>query len=94
MKVVKVWNKDEYINVSEIESIEIIENTGEFFDIVIYVRNTNGDYHRPVYRANSKKDCYITLEVFLDIINDLNNERYPYKYIIDLEKGCTPDNEQ
>lgn len=50
-------------------------------------------YHRPVYRANSKKDCCITLKVFLDIINDPNNERHPYKYIIDLEKEYTTDNE-
>lgn len=93
MKVVKVWNKDEYINVSEIESIEVIRNTIEFFDIVIYVKNTNGDYHRPVYRATSKEDCYITLEVFLDMINDPNDERHPYKYIIDLEKMCTTNYE-
>ena len=98
MKVVKVWDKDEYINVSEIESIEVIRNTIEFFDtviydIVIYVKNTNGDYHRPVYRATSKKDCYITLEVFLDMINDPNNERHPYRYIIDLEKMCTTNYE-
>lgn len=93
MKVVKVWHENEYINVSEIESIEIIENTVEFFEIVIYVRNTDGVYHRPVYRVNSKKDCCITLEVFLDIINDPNNERHPYKYIIDLEKEYTTDNE-
>lgn len=93
MKVVKVWHENEYISVSEIESIEIIENTVEFFEIVIYVRNTDGVYHRPVYRANSKKDCCITLEVFLDIINDPNNERHPYKYIIDLEKEYTTDNE-
>lgn len=92
MKVVKVWNKDEYINVSEIESIKVI-NTIEFFDIVIYVKNTNSDYHRPVYRATSKKDCYITLEVFLDMINDPNDERHPYKYIIDLEKMCIPNKE-
>lgn len=93
MKVVKVWDKDEYINVSEIESIEVIRNTIEFFDIVIYIKNTNGDYHRPVYRATSKEDCYIILEVFLDMINDPNNERHPYKYIIDLEKMCTTNNE-
>lgn len=93
MKVVKVLHENEYINVSEIESIEIIENTVEFFEIVIYVRNTDGVYHRPVYRVNSKKDCCITLEVFLDIINDPNNERHPYKYIIDLEKEYTTDNE-
>lgn len=92
MKVVKVWNKDEYINVSEIGSIKV-RNTTEFFDIVIYVKNTNGDYHRPVYRATSKKDCYITLEVFLDMINDPNDERHPYKYIIDLEKMCTTNYE-
>lgn len=92
MKVVKVWDKDEYINVSEIGSIKV-RNTTEFFDIVIYVKNTNGDYHRPVYRATSKKDCYITLEVFLDMINDPNDERHPYKYIIDLEKMCTTNNE-
>lgn len=92
MKVVKVWNKDEYINVSEIGSIKV-RNTTEFFDIVIYVKNTNGDYYRPVYRATSKKDCYITLEVFLDMINDPNDERHPYKYIIDLEKMCIPNNE-
>lgn len=42
MEVVKIWHENEYINVSEIESIEIIENTVEFFEIVIYVRNTNG----------------------------------------------------
>lgn len=31
MKVVKVWHENEYINVSEIESIRVIENTVEFF---------------------------------------------------------------
>lgn len=46
-----------------------------------------------LYRANSKKDCYITLEVFLDMINNPNDERHPYKYIIDLEKEHTTDNE-
>lgn len=94
MKVVKVWHENEYINVQEIESIEIIKNTVEFFEIIICVRNTNGNYHRRVYRANSKKDCCITLEIFLDIINDPNNERHQCKYIIDLEKEYTTDNEQ
>ena len=93
MKVVKVWHENEYINVSEIESIEIIKNTVEFFEIIICVRNTNGDYHRPVYRANSKKDCCIILEAFLDMINDRNSEKRLYKYIIDLEKVNIADNE-
>lgn len=93
MEVVKVWHENEYINVLEIESIEIIENTVEFFEIVIYVRNTNGDYHRPVYRANSKKDCCIILEAFLDMINAQNSEKRLYKYIIDLEKVNIADNE-
>lgn len=64
-----------------------------FFDIVIYVRNTNGNYHRRVYRVNSKKDCCIILEAFLDMINDRNSEKRLYKYIIDLEKVNIADNE-
>lgn len=57
------------------------------------MRNTNGNYHRRVYRANSKKDCCIILEAFLDIINDRNSEKRLYKYIIDLEKVNIADNE-
>lgn len=45
------------------------------------------------YRVTSKKDCCIILEIFLYMINGKNYGRHSYKYIIDLEKEYTTDNE-